>query len=1359
MLKKITRIIAIIALLGATPKIASASHVSGGEVTYKNVGPNQFKVILTNYWDCASFDPGASQQMATTNNGGFADLNFTVNLDTSYEISQVCPTATTTCNGGTIPGNKVNVYSAVITLPGACTLWTFFHTSCCRNIAINAPNFDSFTFYATLNNIAAPANNSPYFTSQPLPYLCVGQTVCYSPGVVEIDGNSLAFSFVDAMSTNATTPITYAAGYTGAAPMPGISILPSSGLIQFIPTLIGNFVVAFLVTERDANGVVIGTVVRDVHMVVVNCTNQVVPCSAGPVTNLVGFGAVVLPPNGVQVCENVPFSFQFSFTDPDPADILAYTSNIAQVMPGATITSSGTNPITIYVSWTAPVGSSGSFNTFAVTVTDNACPVTGQQTVNYIMLILPATYAGQDVTICGNQSDTLWQAGGPGTHFNWTVLNGPPMVLSGPMQNFSCDTCQNPIATPTATTTYILITNGAAGCVLTDTVTIFVVPDFTYTVTQSSANTCLLDPVQLNVSNVSPGNPSTYTYLWSPATHLSNANIANPTATFNSPGTYTYLLTITSPTGCVHSSNISITVAAAFQPNITVSNDTSFCSGTATLNANFSGGGIPPICGLSPTGGCGGAAAMGFLGTVGNTNVNGSTGYPAVFGNFYTSEIAQFLYTAAELNAAGIIGGKIDQIDWNITALAGVTAYPEFTIQMGCTNLTTFNSVSPVLSSGLFTVFPATTVNITTGWNNFVLSNPYEWDGISNIIVQVCWTTGPNPNGAGYGNYTLNSSNTFTATTNTSSQWGINDQMDYCSNPPTWLLTANQHPDVQFHYCSIIPNPNDFSFLWTAFPAGGNIANDTAQYTTGSPLAITDYQVIVTNTSGGCTAIDTVHVGVISIATMHITPAGPFCTASPIDTLQVSVPIGTGVFSGQGIIDTNLGIFDPVTAGVGSHIIHYIVSSGPCGVGDTTITIIVSNTLDPTIAPIPPLCTSYNPVTLTAATAGGSWSGYGITDTIAGTFDPTLPGLAGNVNIVTYTIYTPCYSRDTALVSVTQQVDATINPVAGPMCIDSASLQLTSVGAGGTWGGPGMSSTGVFSPSLAGAGVHTVYHYLTAFCGDTASTTITVIALPVLSITSDLPGGCEPTTIQFTSTTDQPGGNCSWNFGNGTSSTQCNPSCTYLDYNGGTPYTVIFHYTNTNSCSSTLIDSNMITIYSQPHAIFNATPQPTDVTQPEIHFHDHSTGVIDTWAWTFGNASAGSANQNPIYTYPDSGSYHVQLIVTNTLGPCADTAYHTIVIDPIMTCWFPNAFTPDGNGDNDEWRMAGTNIRTDGFEMLIFDRWGERVFSSSDINMGWNGKRNNIGEAAQQDVYVYKIHLVDWKGLAHDYIGHVTLIR
>ena len=61
--------------------------------------------------------------------------------------------------------------------------------------------------------------------------------------------------------------------------------------------------------------------------------------------------------------------------------------------------------------------------------------------------------------------------------------------------------------------------------------------------------------------------------------------------------------------------------------------------------------------------------------------------------------------------------------------------------------------------------------------------------------------------------------------------------------------------------------------------------------------------------------------------------------------------------------------------------------------------------------------------------------------------------------------------------------------------------------------------------------------------------------------------------------------------------------------------------------------------------------------------------------------------------------------------------------------------------------------------MDIYDRWGERVFHTNDMNEGWNGARNNSGSIGELGVYVYNIVLKDWHGTEHKYIGHVTLVR
>lgn len=1339
MIKKLITFIGITALLSFAPKAASASHIAGGEITYTCLGGNQYQINLNLFVDCLGFNPGASQIINFTSTcGGTASLTVNVTPATinGLEISQLCPSSLplSTCSGGTLPGMWLFSYTGIVTLAPPCDTWTMSWSTCCRNSAIT--NVTSFNYYieATLNSATAACNSSPQFTAQPIPYVCLGQVVNYSYGVIEADGDSLYYSLTPALDA-AGVPVTYAAGYSGTSPIPGITIDPITGLVTFTPGLLGNFVVAILVQEYDSAGNLVGSVMRDIQFVVQNCTN-VVPSSTGGAITSFGGSAVQTGPYSIEMCAGNCFNFTAVYTDTNPTDILTYISNITAALPGATITSAGTNPLTLNVNWCSPAGTMGQNLTFTITVQDGACPIQGQQTFVYNVNILDATTASPDITICGTQTAALNAYGG--SVFNWTVVSGPPMTPG----NFSCNPCANPVASPTATTTYQVVSNLSGTCDNIDTVTVFVVPSFTYSVTQSSATSCLQDPVQLDVVGITPA--GAYTFQWTPAANLSNPNIANPVATFISPGTYTYTLTVTSPFGCVQTSTVSIFAAPAFSPIITALADTTFClGGTANLGVIFNGGSVPPVCGLSATGGCSGASIAGVVGT--GTATNTSTTWPAIFGNWYTSEKHQMLFTAAELNAAGITGGKIDQLDFNVQTISGTTSYHNFTIKMGCTNLT---ALGTTWTLGLVQVFNPSTVNVNVGWNTFLLSNAFEWDGLSNVIVEVCSSEGPP-----FPNYTTSCSSQYTTTTFTSCLYSYTDSFDMCPDLTNWITQTNNRPNVRFHYCSIAPNPANFSYLWT--PASGVIANSTLQNTTGTPPGTMNYYVTVTDIAGGCSATDSVTVTVININTLTVTPAGPFCVNGNTDTLQVSVPTGTGLWSGPGITNTTLGIFDPAVAGVGTHQIIYAVSSS-CGTGADTISIVVIPLLDPTITPVGSQCLTGTPITLTAATTGGTWAGLGITSSTAGTFNPSIAGIGSHV--ITYTITSPCTSVDTVTIVVTSQLNATITTNIAPICSTASAVTLAAVDPGGIWTGTGITNatTGVFDPSVAGPGTYIITYTISGLCGAFDTTAITVVASPIISFAADTTEGCEPTTIIFESNVNQPGGTYSWNFGDGGLSNSDDPSYTYL-VDGG-PYDVTLTYTNTTGCSTTLTQPALITIHSQPIAQYTAGPQPTSITNPLINFNDASLGLIDTWSWTFGSLGT-SANPNPYFVFPDTGSYPIQLIVTNNFG-CVDTANGTIVIDPIVTFYAPNAFTPTGsNGLNDEFLVFASGLDYSSFEMRIYDRWGELIFRSNDIYKGWNGKRNNTGDLVQQDVYVWKVTFRDFDQTPHQYIGHVTIVK
>jgi gliding motility-associated-like protein len=170
-------------------------------------------------------------------------------------------------------------------------------------------------------------------------------------------------------------------------------------------------------------------------------------------------------------------------------------------------------------------------------------------------------------------------------------------------------------------------------------------------------------------------------------------------------------------------------------------------------------------------------------------------------------------------------------------------------------------------------------------------------------------------------------------------------------------------------------------------------------------------------------------------------------------------------------------------------------------------------------------------------------------------------------------------------------------------------------------------------------------------------------------------------------------------------------------------------------------------------------PQPTTIVYPFITFTDHSsvaTGGITNWLYDMGDGTSETI-PSPTHTYRDTLTYYVTQIVTTDMG-CSDTVTHAIVIDPEFTIYVPTGFTPDDDGINDVFYVEGIGIKL--MALRVYNRWGEQLFFSSDLNLGWNGRKFNEGANLEEGgLYVYFIEITDVNGHTYEFKGTVMLVR
>ena len=759
-------------------------------------------------------------------------------------------------------------------------------------------------------------NNSPTFSSLPVPYLCTGSQNFYNHGVFDLEGNTVVFSLVDPLEDSPPAgAIPYAPGFSTAQPIttaPGnFTFDTNSGQMIFTPTQQEVDVVTVLVEECDYFGNLIGSVMRDIQVVIIDCQNQPSFLDGG-IQNL-GPDAVLIDTTTVEVCPGSSVTFEILGIDPDANDTLTMASNLANAIPAATFTTSGVNPIIGSFSWT-PDPTDVGVNSFSVIMQDNSCPVPGTQIFGFNIDVLQGAYAGPDQTFCTSGGPTTITAIG-GSQFTWTSDNQGNDGIQYTSPNG--DTL---IVAPPQTTTYYLESNLSSNCIVHDTVVVNWAPDFPYNF-PADQDICRFQSVELNFDvTAAPG--ETFTFEWTPVEGLSDPTIQNPMA---SPSTTTtYSVIASSSTGCVVTETVTVNVVGV-APIVNINEDsidTVICPGEFT---QLQVKNCCTTCELSE-----------FYQTFAQSPYD--TGWD--------DQKMQILYRADELIDIGITGCNLTSIAFNIVDDYNDIPYEDFTISISETALTDLGALTDFEPVGT-QVFQAD-VDPVIGWNVYTFDAAFPWDGASNILVSLCFN---NPDGSWSSNGECDVS--FDVTPFTSVYYKYADFMNACVDYLTNDNSQDERPDTRFE----TDGTGSGTINWS--PAT-TLDNPFITDPTASPTETTTYIIEVSD--NGCVGSDSIEITVVEPLGYQAGPDTSICEtqdvqlymggpANPnfvytwdpsvgLDNPNSATPIASGVSQTSEWIVTisNTGgcdIIDTVTINFGSQINYFIPNDDTICLGDT----------------------------------------------------------------------------------------------------------------------------------------------------------------------------------------------------------------------------------------------------------------------------------------------------------------------------------------------------------------------------------------------------------------------------------------
>ncbi len=434
-----------------------------------------------------------------------------------------------------------------------------------------------------------------------------------------------------------------------------------------------------------------------------------------------------------------------------------------------------------------PIRGFSTYGTYAYVWTVGFC----SDTVDVIVSSRPD--AGPDVSACVNGTATM-AAIGTGT---WSPLptNPAPTTITA---------INSPTTTITGFTvggTYTYVWS-VASC--TDTASVIILP-FVSSASAADPVLCKYQSTTLTAT-AGPQSSGPFTYAWSPASDVVSPTSAS-TATTQLLAPTIYILTVTAAGGCQLIDSVPVAVAGA-SPRVSITpSDNSVCPGdTVTLTSQALTENLV-YCGVTNTCAVNNNNVSIAVNNDNSTNSGNLGADCSPFQGFYNSLRVQYLFTKAELNAAGLSSGTITDISFFVKALNSTSGYDTFAVSMGCTDLDSLTDFANNLQQVLPPQYGPNAIFPNLGWTPLIFSNYYNWDGSSNIIVQVCYTIDPSVT-------SVNDDVSYTTTSYTGSTFVATDNtgIDGCSlNSITSFSQAlNTRPNIKFGQCV----PNVLTYQW-----------------------------------------------------------------------------------------------------------------------------------------------------------------------------------------------------------------------------------------------------------------------------------------------------------------------------------------------------------------------------------------------------------------------------------------------------------------------------------------------------------------------------------------------------------------